>query len=81
VCGLTHVPRPAASAAIWQTRFNCRVVIGSSGSRLGNSQPFDRHCSHYALSSSSSCGESMACRSLRPLPCSTPISMRLESNR
>ena len=53
------------------------AVIGSSGSRLGNSQPCERHCSHHARSSSSSCGESIACRSFLPLPCSTRISMRL----
>jgi L-lactate dehydrogenase len=35
--------------------------------------------SHHALSSSSSCGESIACWSLPPLPSSTRISMRLES--
>ena len=38
MCGVTQEPRPAASAAMWQTRFNCRGVIGSSGSRPGNTQ-------------------------------------------
>ena len=47
VCGDTRFPSPAASAAMWQTRLSWRVVIGSSGSRPGNSQPCERHCSHH----------------------------------
>src|SRR6202022_3578229 len=38
-----------------------------------------RPSTHQSRSSSSSCGDSMASRSLRPLPCSTRNSMRSES--
>ena len=54
----------------------------ASSPRLTRNEPADRSssdCSHHALSSSSSWGESMAYRSLRPLPCSTRISIRFES--
>src|SRR6516164_231522 len=64
---------------MWQTRLSWRTVIGWSGSRPGNSQPLDRHCNHQARSNERSCGDSMAYRSLPPLPISTRISIRLES--
>ena len=79
VCGVTQLPSPPASAAIWQTRLSWRTVIGWSGSRPGNSQPLDRHCSHHAPGNSRTWGDSMAYRSLRPLPTSTRISMRWEA--
>ena len=53
--------------------------------RPGNSQPWGSitprrlPSRHHSRSSSSSCGDSIALRSLRPLPCSTRISMRVLS--
>ena len=35
VCGVTHVPRPAVSAAIWQTRLSWREVSGLTESSPG----------------------------------------------
>ncbi len=72
--GRAQVPRPAVSVAILQARLSCRVVTGRCGSRPANSQPFERHYNHHALSSSSNCGDNIAWRSLRPLPCSTAAS-------
>ena len=42
-------------------------------------QPASRAALQPPRARSSSCGESIACRSFSPLPCSTRISMRLES--
>jgi hypothetical protein len=33
VWGETQAPSPATSAAMWQARLNCRVVMGRNGSR------------------------------------------------
>src|SRR6202048_2229305 len=60
-------------------RLNCRVVSGSSGSRPGNSQTAGRAMRYQSRSNSNSSGESIAKRSLRPLPCSMRSSMRSES--
>src|SRR5215469_2432916 len=85
VCGDTRFLMPAASAAAWTARLSWRVESGSSGLRPGNSHPRGsntprcRPSRHQARNSSSSCGDSMAWRSLRPLPCSTRSSMRSES--
>src|SRR5882672_9062327 len=85
VCGATRFLIPAASAAAWTARLSWRVESGSIGLRPGNSQPCGsstpsrRPSRHQARRSSSSCGDSMACRSLRPLPRSTRSSMRSES--
>jgi hypothetical protein len=65
VRGDTRFLTPAASAAAWT------VESGSTGLRPGNSQPRDsntprrRPSRHQARSSLSSCGDSMAWRSLR----------------
>src|SRR5271170_4296760 len=85
VCGDTRFLIPAASAAAWTARLSWRVHSGSTGLLPGNSQPRGsntpsrRPSRHQARSSSSSCGDSMAWRSLRPLPRSTRSSMRSES--
>src|SRR3954471_16656296 len=85
VCGDTRFLIPAASAAACTARLSWRVDSGSIGLRPGNSQPPGnsaprrRPSRHQARSSSSSCGDSMAFRSLRPLPRSTRSSMRSES--
>src|SRR5216683_3185534 len=85
VCGDTRFLIPAASAAAWTARLSWRVESGSIGLRPENSQPRGsnaprrRPSTHQSRSSSSSCGDSMAWRSLRPLPCSTRSSIRSES--
>lgn len=85
VCGDTRFLIPATSAAAWTARLSWRVDSGSTGLRPGNSQPRGsntprrRPSRHQLRSSSSNCGDSMAWRSLRPLPCSTRSSMRSES--
>src|SRR5271169_4305085 len=85
VCGDTRFLIPAASAAAWTARLSWRVESGSIGLRPGNSQPRGsntprrRPSRHQARNSSSSCGDSMAWRSLRPLPRSIRSSMRSES--
>ena len=85
VCGLTRFLMPAASAASWTARLSWRVETGSRELRPGNSQPWGSMTPrrlpsrHQSRSSSSSCGDSIALRSLRPLPCSTRISMRVLS--
>src|SRR5499427_5550391 len=85
VCGDTRFLIPAAWAAARTARLNCRVDSGSTGLKPGNSQPPGssrlrrRPSRHQTRSSLSSCGDSIAWRSLRPLPRSTRSSMRLES--
>src|SRR5215467_64584 len=79
VCGATHLGNDASSAAMWQTRLSWRVVIGLIRSRPGNIHTGGRAMRHQSRNSSNSCGDSMAKRSLRPLPCSTRSIMRLES--
>src|SRR4051812_2889003 len=76
---------PATSAASWTARLSWRVDSGSRQLRPGNSQPSGSMTPrrlpsrHHCRSSARSWGDSMALRSLRPLPCSTRISMRVLS--
>jgi len=79
VCGDTRLVISAMFAAAWQARLSWRVDMGWSGSRPGNSQAFGRAMRHQSRKSSSNTGESIAWRSLRPLPCSIRSSMRCES--
>src|SRR5216684_3596383 len=55
------------------------IGSGISGSRPGNSQTAGRAIRYQSRSNSNSRGESIAKRSLRPLPCSMRSSMRSES--
>src|SRR2546428_789122 len=79
VCGDTRLVISAACAAAWQARVSWRVVIGLTGFWPGNSQPCGCAIRYQSRRSPSSCAESIAWRSLRPLPCSTRSIMRLES--
>jgi hypothetical protein len=56
-----------------------RVERGVTGFWPGNSQPCGRATRYQSRRRPSSTGDSMAWRSLRPLPCSTRSIMRLES--
>ena len=60
----------------WQARFSWRVVSGLTGFWPGNSQATGLPMRYHSRKISSSMGESMAWRSLRPLPCSTRSSIR-----
>jgi hypothetical protein len=70
---------------LMDSRLIWRVEVGSREFRRGNSQPCGSMTPrrlpsrHQSRSSSNSCGDSMALRSLRLLPCSTRISMRVLS--
>src|SRR6266567_3922961 len=55
------------------------AAVGVMRSRPGNIHTGGRAMRHQSRNSSNSCGDSMAKRSLRPLPCSTRSIMRLES--
>src|SRR5207245_1498078 len=79
VCSDTRLLISASGAAAWQARLSWRVVIGCTGSRPGNSQPCGRAAFHHSRNRSSRSGDSMTLRSLRPLPCSTRMTMRLLS--
>src|SRR5713226_6104506 len=79
-CSVTLFLIPAASAASWNRRLSWRVVIGLSGLRPGNSQrsssgtPASQRVGrafHHSRNRPSVCGDSITCRSLRPLACST----------
>ena len=79
VCSETRLPISATWAAAWQMRFNWRVVSGLTGFCPGNSQATGLPMRHHSRRISSSMGESMAWRSLRPLPCSTRNTVRTPS--
>src|SRR5215469_5842992 len=82
VCGETRLVIPAAWAAARTTRPSWRADSGSTGLRPGNSQPpgSSRLCRRPSRHQArSSCGDSIAWRSLPPLPRSTRSSMRSES--
>jgi hypothetical protein len=79
VCGVTRLLISAMLAAIWTARVSCRVVIGSIGSRPGNNHTLGRAMQYQSRRKSNNRGDSMARRSLRPLPRSMRSSMRLES--
>jgi integrase len=54
---------------MWQMRFNWRVVMGLTAFWPGNSQAQGLPMRHHSRWISSSNGDSIAWRSLRPLPC------------
>src|SRR5689334_24008945 len=66
VCGVTRLVISAIWAAAWQARVSWRVDIGLAGFNPGNSQPCGRPTRYQSRKSSSSTGESIAWRSLRP---------------
>ena len=60
VCSETRLLISASWAAMWQMRFNWRVVIGLTGFWPGNSQAQGLPMRHHSRRISSSIGESMA---------------------